>query len=247
MAHVSAPIPPASASNPSLAARARRRARPRRSRRSPSTGIGSAAEFVDALRDALDQAAGTTQVAAVPAGGAAAARRRVRLLLLLLARRALLAGIARGGAASPATTAARRPHRRAPPSTVQKTVTLAGHDGRPDGHDRARAASGDNGDAADCRPRQSPSALNDQGFELMKAGRYEEALPLLEQAVAGLAGRATSPRRTRATTSPSRCARSGSATGVVELLDRSRGGAGQAEGDQQAAEGHREGAATEEG
>jgi len=34
----------------------------------------------------------------------------------------------------------------------------------------------------------SPSALNDQGYELMQARRYEEALPLFEQAVAGLNG-----------------------------------------------------------
>ena len=37
-------------------------------------------------------------------------------------------------------------------------------------------------------PSGSPSELNDQGFQLMREGRFEEALPPLEQAVAGLAG-----------------------------------------------------------
>jgi len=32
---------------------------------------------------------------------------------------------------------------------------------------------------------ESPAALNDRGFALMKAGRYSEAIPLLERAVAG--------------------------------------------------------------
>jgi len=34
-------------------------------------------------------------------------------------------------------------------------------------------------------PAGDPAALNDQGFELMGQGRYEEAIPLLEQSVAG--------------------------------------------------------------
>jgi serine/threonine-protein kinase len=33
-----------------------------------------------------------------------------------------------------------------------------------------------------------PVALNDQGFDLIQEGRYEEAIPILEQAVAGLEG-----------------------------------------------------------
>ena len=56
-----------------------------------------------------------------------------------------------------------------------------------DRDDRARAAPGDHDGRGAARAR-SPSELNDQGFALMQAGDYEEALPLLEQAVAGLAG-----------------------------------------------------------
>ena len=34
----------------------------------------------------------------------------------------------------------------------------------------------------------SPAALNDQGFQLISEGRYDEAIPILERAVAGLEG-----------------------------------------------------------
>jgi serine/threonine-protein kinase len=37
----------------------------------------------------------------------------------------------------------------------------------------------------------SPAALNQQGFGLMNAGRYDEAIPVLERAVAGLAKRSS--------------------------------------------------------
>ena len=37
-------------------------------------------------------------------------------------------------------------------------------------------------------PASDPAALNDQGFALIGAGRYDEAIPILEQAVAGLEG-----------------------------------------------------------
>ena len=63
-----------------------------------------------------------------------------------------------------------------PGTTVVQTVTTAPE---PTAGDRRRPRS---------RPPTDPSELNDQGFELMQAGRYEEALPLLEQAVAGLPG-----------------------------------------------------------
>ena len=98
------------------------------SRRSPSIGIASAADFVDALHDALDREAGTTRVAAIPPVVQPRGRRRVPLLLLLLAG-ALLAGILAAALLARDDGERRwrrRPHRRRPPSTVQKTVTLPG-------------------------------------------------------------------------------------------------------------------------
>ena len=65
MAHVSDPIPPASDHNPELPPEvddvlARGLAK------EPEHRFGSCADFVHALRDALDRAAGTTVVAAAP-------------------------------------------------------------------------------------------------------------------------------------------------------------------------------------
>jgi serine/threonine-protein kinase len=47
-------------------------------------------------------------------------------------------------------------------------------------------------------PATAAAALNDQAFELMHAGRWEEALPLLERAVPALAGTYTSDFRAEA-------------------------------------------------
>jgi len=215
MAHVSAPIPPASASNPGLPNElddvlARGLAK------EPEHRYGSATELVEALRDALDQAAGTTQVAAVPAAAPPAKRRRVPLLLPLLGA-ALLAGIvaaallARDDGGSTAATTA--------PRTVKETVTLAGTTvvqtvtTAPEPPPATTTAAEP--------PAQNPSALNDQGFELMKAGRYEEALPLLEQAVAGLAGSGELAEAYASYNLAFTRRALGQCEGVVELLDRS--------------------------
>ncbi len=122
IAHVSAPIPPASASNPVLPPElddvlARGLAK------EPQHRFSSAAELVAALRGALDRAAGTTQVEAVPV---APRRRRFPLLLLLLTG-ALVAGIlaaallARDNGKTAVTTAPETVK-----ETVKETVTLPG-------------------------------------------------------------------------------------------------------------------------
>ena len=67
----------------------------------------------------------------------------------------------------------------------------------------------------------SPSELNDQGFELMRAGRYEEALPLLEQAVAGLAGSGELAEAYASYNLAFTRLALGSCDDVIELLDRS--------------------------
>ena len=113
MAHVSAPIPPASASNPTLAATSSTTCSPAASPRSPSTGTPPPPISCDALRDALDREAGTTRVAAIPPVVQPRGRRRVPLLLLLLAG-ALLAGILAAAllARDDGDDGRRRPHRR---------------------------------------------------------------------------------------------------------------------------------------
>ena len=179
MAHVSAPIPPASDSNPELP-RELDDVLARGLAKEPEHRFATAAGFVDALRGALDREAGTTRVAAIAPVPPARSQSRLPLLLLLLAG-ALVAGIlaaallARGDDETAGTTT---------PRPVQETVTLPGTTVV---QTVTTAASPPATTTAAAPAAASPAELNDQGFELMRAGRYEEALPLLTQAVAGLA------------------------------------------------------------
>ena len=217
IAHVSAAIPPASESNPALPQElddvlARGLAK------QPEHRYGSASEFVGALREALDRAAGTTRVGAIPPVQPAPSRRRLPLLLLLLGA-ALLAGVLAAtllarddGRESAGTTA--------PPRTVQETVTLPGTTvvqtvtTAPEPPPATTTAEEE-------QPAQSPSELNDRGFELMQAGRYEEALPLLEQAVAGLSGSGDLAEAYASYNLAFTRRALGQCEGVAELLDRS--------------------------
>jgi serine/threonine-protein kinase len=193
LAHVSAPIPPASAQNPELP-REVDEVLARGLAKEPEQRFDSCADFVNALRDALDEAAGLTAVTtpspAAPAAPAAPAGRRRRLPLGLIALgAALLAGVLAAvllagddGEREGATT----------PQTVRETVTLEGTTIVETVTTEAVTTEAAPTTTATTEPAQEPSAspseLNDQGFALMQAGDYEAALPLLEQAVAGLAG-----------------------------------------------------------
>ena len=215
LAHVSAAIPPASHSNPSLPSElddvlARGLAK------APEFRFDSAAELVGALRDALDRAAGTTQVSALPvAAPPPARRRRVPLLLLLLAG-ALLAGIlaaallARDDGETIGTTAPRTVKETVtlPGTTVVQTVTTAPEPPPPT-------------TATEEPPTPNAAELNDQGFELMRARRYAEALPLLEQAVAELAGSGELREAYASYNLAFTRLALGQCESVVELLDRS--------------------------
>jgi eukaryotic-like serine/threonine-protein kinase len=223
IAHVSAPIPPASDSNPKL---------PRELddvlahglAKEPQHRFASATEFVDALRQALDREAGTTRVGALPPVTLSPGRRRVPLLLFLLAG-ALLAGVlaaallARDESETAGTTSG--------PRTVQTTVTLPGTTvmrtvtTTPAAPATTTSAPPATTTAAPAPSGGSPSQLNDQGFELMKAGSYEEALPLLEQAVAGLAGSGELAEAYASYNLAFTRLALGQCDGVVELLDRS--------------------------
>jgi hypothetical protein len=70
-------------------------------------------------------------------------------------------------------------------------------------------------------PSASPSDLNDQGFELMREGDYEGALPLLEQAVAGLSGSGETAEAYATYNLAATRLALGRCDGVIELLDRS--------------------------
>ena len=226
MAHVSAPIPPASDSNPELP-RDLDDVLARGLAKEPEHRFATAADFVDALRDALDREAGTTRVAAIAPVSPARSRRRLPLLLLLLGA-ALVAGVlaaallARGEGETAGTTAPRTVQKTVQQTvqqTVQETVTLPGTTVV---QTVTTAATPPATTTAAVPPASaSPSELNDQGYELMQARRYEEALPLLTQAVAGLAGSGELAEAYASYNLAYTRRALGQCDGVVDLLNRS--------------------------
>ena len=121
------------------------------SRRSPSIGSRTAADFVDALRDALDREAGTTRVAAIapvaPRAQPAAACRCSCCSSAPLSSRASSPQRSSPGATAkrPARRRRRRPHDVHRRSETVRDRHASGHDGRPDRHDRPRRRRRDHG------------------------------------------------------------------------------------------------------
>ena len=191
---VSAPIPAASTLRPELppeldAALARGLAK------EPGDRYGSAAELVEALRAALDEAAGATRIAPVPVPVPAERRRRSGRLLPLVALLLLAAGVlaatllARAG-----DDPARQTQPQASPKTVRETVVQTVTTPAPTTQAAPTTQETPTTQAAPTTQEAPPPApasaaeVNDQGFALMQAGDYEAALPLLEQAVQLSAG-----------------------------------------------------------
>jgi eukaryotic-like serine/threonine-protein kinase len=212
-AHVNAPVPSAVVLNPDLP-RELEGVFARGLAKEPTGRYESCAELVAALRAAFDTAAGGTVVHRPQS------RSRLPLALGLLAAAAVaLAGVALGlsllGGEEPrAVSTAPRPQ------TVRETVTLEGTTvvetvttapPPPTTTPTTEPASEE--------PTASPSELNDEGFQLMQAGEYQAALPLLEQAVAARSGDLTeayaSYNLAFTRLSLGRC------DGVLELLARS--------------------------
>jgi serine/threonine-protein kinase len=163
----------------------------------PVYRYGSCAEFVAALRHALQEAAGATHLSALPfpvpartrPNAAVYGRRRARPpwllpllgLLVLLAIGGAIAGLKLSGdnkQNAAATVSVKTVTQQS--STVQQTVTVA------------TPAPPTSTPAATTAPpsSQSAAALNAQAYELMQRGDYAGALPLLQQAVQALAGQA---------------------------------------------------------
>ncbi|MDX6474245.1 MAG: eukaryotic-like serine/threonine-protein kinase [Gaiellaceae bacterium] len=169
----------------------------------PADRFGSCAEFVAALRHALADAAGTTQIVAprrpaVVAPPTAYRRRRPAWLLPLLG---LLALLAIGGGIAATTMGGGKTPAAAPPvsvktitqqgTTVQQTVTVAA----PPPPTTAASTSAPSTTTSTTTPTtvaapagSSGDALNAQAYALMQRGDYAGALPLLQQAVQALQG-----------------------------------------------------------
>jgi serine/threonine-protein kinase len=236
-AHVSAPVPSVAAYEADLP-RELDEVFSRALAKDPQHRYGSCADFVVALREALDAAAGHTVVSAPARATTIAAgsrggpppppRSRVPLLLaglvaLALAGGALAFALTRDDAEEEPPAA----QSSAPAQTVRETVTLPGTtvvqvttapapdpepEPEPDPEPDPEPEPEPDPEPEPEPPTGDPAALNDQGFALMRAGDYQGALPLLEQSVAGLAF-------TRHAL--------GSCDGVLALLDRSQAIQGQ--------------------
>jgi tRNA A-37 threonylcarbamoyl transferase component Bud32 len=201
LGHVQAPIPAISAVNRELPGELDDVFR-RALAKEPDARYATAEQFVGALRDAFAAAAGTTArrtaVAAAPTAVATARREdalaaprpaRGRRSLLPLALLALLAiGIA-GAALAALVTRDDGETAREAPRTIERTITEEGETATVTATvEQPPAPPSPEPPAASPPPAASGAELNNQGFALMQEGRYEEALPLLEQAVAKLAG-----------------------------------------------------------
>jgi serine/threonine-protein kinase len=188
LAHVSAPIPPASQLRPDLP-REVDTALARGLAKAPEDRYAAAADLVDALRAALDEAAGPTRIQPAPLPTPAPVRvapRRSSRLLPLLALVLLGAGIlaatllAGGGDETTAPPAEPQTIR----ETIVQTVTTPAPTTQPETtQPTTTQPTTTQPTTTEAPPPASASELNDQGFALMQAGDYESALPLLEQAV----------------------------------------------------------------
>ena len=223
MAHVSAPIPPASQWNPQLPREvddvlARGLAKEQQHR------YGSAADFVDALA----RAAGTTRVGGLPPVRTQRSRSRLPLLLLLVAglllagilAAALFAGGDEDKQAAPATVPPPPP--KTVNKTVKETVTMPGTTVVQTVTTQVTpTTAAATTEAPEPVSSGNASQLNDRGYELMRASRYEEALPVLEQAVAGLNGSGQLAEAYAAYNLAFTRFALGNCDGVLELLNRS--------------------------
>ena len=242
-AHVNAPVPSASALSgqlpPELDAVFERGLA-----KSPHDRYDSCLDFVGALREALDAAAGHTivrEATAAPVYAPAPAPvpvalppRRTRGPLALAA----LVGLALVGAAlafALTRNGGDETGEQAPPgpTTVQQTVTLEGTTvvetvtTASEEEEPAPPPPTEDEEEAEPPAGGDPAALNDEGFRLMRAGDYEGALPLLEQAVAGLTGQGSLTEAYASYNLANTRFQLGRCDGVLELLDRSESIQGQ--------------------
>jgi eukaryotic-like serine/threonine-protein kinase len=191
----------------------------------PAVRYDSAADFASAIRSALEQPERTTALLQP----ASPARRRIGWLIPLLAALVLMGGglalaAVLSGDDEPQTRTVveqRTTTAEGRVTTVRETVTT----------ERRTTTATTTGTTATTAPGAVSAAeagrLNDQAFALMNAGRYDEALPMLEQAIRPLRGTGT---LTEAYTSYNLAATRlelGRCDDVIALLDRSQAIQGQ--------------------
>jgi eukaryotic-like serine/threonine-protein kinase len=177
----------------------------------PADRYDSCAELVGDLRRAFEEAAGSTRAWASSPVAAVGERARwlpLALGVALLAAGGIVAAVLLGGGANePASAPAIRT------VTAQgKTVTVT---------TRATTAATAPTTAPPASSSSSGAALNDAGWQRMKAGDYAGARPLLEQAVQKLQGTGSLAEAYADYNLAFTRLSLGSCDGVLELLDRS--------------------------
>ena len=154
----------------------------------PARRYPSAAEFVAALRASLEQAAGATQISHYVAP---APSERSRWLLPVLAAALVIAGIAAavaltrgGGSSKPKPVAVKTVIRSVtqPGRTVVTTAFVTTSAPPPTTQPPTTSAAPPPSTGGD------PVAENNRAYEMMKAGDYNSALPLLQDAASRLQG-----------------------------------------------------------
>ena len=196
----------------------------------PDDRYASCGAFVADLRSALRDDAGTTRIAAAPVpvptsteGARLAdrepARRAVPWPLILGALALLVLG---GAGLAAALSRDDEPETRE--LTVERTITGEGQTVTVTATTEAEPPPTTSNEDEEQPPPASgdPAALNDQGFELMQAGDFDGALPLLEQAVAASQGSGTLTEAYASYNLAFTRFQLGTCDGVVALLDRSQ-------------------------
>jgi serine/threonine protein kinase len=139
--------------------------------REPGERWPTATEFVESLEDALEQPA--------PAPPASVTwsrpRRRVRLAPLLLGLAAIAVGLIAGLTVLNADQG----------GSGDRSVAREESSQRTEPRRREQSQQPPAPAPAQPQPGASPAQLNDEGFGLMNAGRYDEAVTVLQKAVAG--------------------------------------------------------------
>lgn len=152
----------------------------------PARRYPSGAEFVAALRDSLERAAGTTRISGYVAP---APPERSRWLLPVLAAALVIAGIAaavaltRGGSSKPQPVAVKTVVRSVTqPGQTVVTTAFVTTSSPPPPQTTTTASAQPPSTGGD------PVAENNRAYDLMKAGDYNSALPLLQDAASRLQG-----------------------------------------------------------
>ncbi|HET8967985.1 MAG TPA: serine/threonine-protein kinase [Gaiellaceae bacterium] len=183
----------------------------------PDARPASAGELVEELRDVFRDAEPTTAVLAgsLPRATPPARRRRPRWLVPLAFAALLIGGltaaafVSNGDGDPEVRTITRVTTTVSTVSDTESTLTVTETATVPEEETTVRGAG------------SSGSELNDAGFARMQAEDYEGALPLLEQAVAELAGSGSLAEAYASYNLAFTRLALGSCDGVLELLDRS--------------------------